>query len=264
MLFDLRGKRKRVVQVVYAFLAVVFLISFVGFGIGSDAAGGIFDALGIGGGSGSGPSNPQYEEQIERAEDRLQQNPEDERALLTLARVHFLAGQSELEQDEETGEPVLTDEARTQFEAAVDGWERYLEAKPKKVDDGVGLQVLQAYDLLSRSEVQPETLQARLEGAEETAAVVAEEQPSQNTFGTLAQYAYLSGDSAEGDEAAKLALAEAEPAQRKSLQRFLEQFEQQGRQLQKLIKQQAAGKEQLTTPLEGPGGGGLGGTQPAP
>ena len=50
MIFDLKsGKRRRVVQVVFGVLAFIFFISFVGFGIGSGSAGGIFDALGIGG-----------------------------------------------------------------------------------------------------------------------------------------------------------------------------------------------------------------------
>ena len=50
MLFDLKtGKRRRVVQVVFGFLAFIFFISFVGFGIGSDVSGGLFDAIGLGG-----------------------------------------------------------------------------------------------------------------------------------------------------------------------------------------------------------------------
>jgi hypothetical protein len=50
MIFDLKsGKRRRVVQVVFGFLAFIFFISFVGFGIGSDVSGGIFDAIGLGG-----------------------------------------------------------------------------------------------------------------------------------------------------------------------------------------------------------------------
>ena len=54
MLFDLKsGKRRRVVQIVFGGLAFLFFISFVGFGIGSDVTGGIFDAIGLGG-SGSG------------------------------------------------------------------------------------------------------------------------------------------------------------------------------------------------------------------
>ena len=72
MLFDLTGKRKRFLQIIFGLLALVFTISFVGFGIGSDAGGGLFDAVGVGGGQGGGggnsPRNPQYEQQIEEAE----------------------------------------------------------------------------------------------------------------------------------------------------------------------------------------------------
>src|SRR5918996_5601076 len=110
MLFDLRGKRRRFIQVVYGLLAALFFISFVGFGIGSDVSGGIFDALGVGGGDTSS-SNPQYDEDIEDAEQRLEQDPKDEQALQQLAQTHYLAGQAALETDETTGEPVLTDDA---------------------------------------------------------------------------------------------------------------------------------------------------------
>ena len=93
MLFDLKsGKRRRVVQVVFGFLAFIFFISFVGFGIGSDVSGGIFDAIGLGGGDNSG-SDPQYEQQIEDAETAIGGEPGErqrlrrpDRRLLRLAR----------------------------------------------------------------------------------------------------------------------------------------------------------------------------------
>ena len=49
---EFAGKRKRFLQIIFGLLALVFTISFVGFGIGSDAGGGLFDAVGIGGGQG--------------------------------------------------------------------------------------------------------------------------------------------------------------------------------------------------------------------
>src|SRR4029450_9629076 len=95
MLFDLRGKRRRLVQVVYAVLAVLFFVSFIGFGIGSDATGGVFDALGIGGSNtSSSSSSAQFDDQIESAEQKLQQDPKDEKALAQLASIHLQAGQS--------------------------------------------------------------------------------------------------------------------------------------------------------------------------
>ena len=66
MLFELGGKRKRLIQVIYVCLALLMFVGLVGLGIGSNVSGGIFDALGIGGGNTS--SSPQYDAQIERAE----------------------------------------------------------------------------------------------------------------------------------------------------------------------------------------------------
>ena len=76
MLFDLQsGKRRRVVQVVFGALAFIFLISFVGFGIGSPGTGGIFDAIGLGGDSAS-TGNPQFDQQIDDAEARVADEPQ--------------------------------------------------------------------------------------------------------------------------------------------------------------------------------------------
>ena len=57
--------------------------------------GGIFDALGIGGSSTS--SDPQYDQQIDNAQQALQADPKDEKALLKLARYNFLEGQTPVE-----------------------------------------------------------------------------------------------------------------------------------------------------------------------
>jgi hypothetical protein len=258
MLFDLRGKRRRMIQVVYALLAALFLISFVGFGVGSEVSGGIFDALGVGGGD-SSSSNPQFDEDIENAEQRLEQNPNDERALLALARTHYAAGQSTLEQDPETGAAVATEDSTQEFTAATEAWEQYLDTKPKKPDSGVALQLLQAYQLLVQSDTDPTELQVHLDGGRETARIAAEAQPSPNTYFTLAQFAYLSGDAELGREAADQVLKGASGFQAKRAEKDFASLEKQGEQLQKQITQQAAGKEELEAPL-----GGLGGSQPAP
>src|ERR687892_2817350 len=134
VLFDLKsGKRRRVIQVVFGFLAFIFFISFVGFGIGSDATGGIFDALGIGGGTG-GSSDPQYEEQIEDAEGRLETDPNNPRALLDLASYHYLSAGEGVTTDAETGIPEVSEDARQEFEEAVAAWEDYLKTDPQRPD----------------------------------------------------------------------------------------------------------------------------------
>src|ERR671910_756631 len=172
MLFDLRGKRRRFIQVVYALLAALFLIGFVGFGVGSEAgSGGIFDALGIGGDDTSS-SNPQYDEDIDEAEQRLQQDPKDEQALLTLAQTHYLAGRGERETDETTGEPVLTDEARVDFDESIAAWERYLKLA-KKPSDNVATQVVNSYVFLNDAEGAAETQRIVADPAGAVAGVVA-------------------------------------------------------------------------------------------
>ena len=45
MLFDLKGKRKRLVQVVYVMLAILFGGGLVLFGVGGNVSGGLIDAF---------------------------------------------------------------------------------------------------------------------------------------------------------------------------------------------------------------------------
>ena len=252
MLFDLRGKRRRFIQVVYALLAALFLISFVGFGIGSDVSGGIFDALGVGGGNG-GSSNPQYESQIESAEQRLAEDPKDENALVELARVHFLAGQNALEADEQTGQPVVTDESRVQFDESVSAWERYLKLESRNPDANAAGLVVQGYVLLNDAE-----------GAAETQRIVTEARPSQGAYSNLAFYLYAAGDIEGGDEAAKQAVAEAEGSQRAGVQKQLARIRKAAEKQEEQLKKQAKSAPEGANPLQSPLGGGLGGSAPAP
>ncbi len=109
MLFDLQsGKRRRVVQVVFGTMALLFGVSFLFFGIGSEASGGLADLFGFGTNSQS-TGNPQFDEQVEDAEDAVAADPKDEKALLELAQVRYQAGQFQLEADPETGQPVVTE-----------------------------------------------------------------------------------------------------------------------------------------------------------
>src|SRR4051794_17525479 len=93
MLFDLSsGKRRTVVRIVYALLALLIGGGLVLFGIGG-SQGGIFDALGIGGGD-SGGGNPQYDQQISDDEAKLKENPKDAAALIDLSKTHYLSATS--------------------------------------------------------------------------------------------------------------------------------------------------------------------------
>src|ERR671914_482748 len=68
MLFDLQGKRRRVVQATYLTLAVLMGGGLVLFGIGGDVSGGLFDAFSDR--QGGGGSNTLAEDRIERPDPR--------------------------------------------------------------------------------------------------------------------------------------------------------------------------------------------------
>ncbi len=261
MVFDLGGKRKRVVQVVFGFLALIFAVSFAGFGIGSDVSGGLFDALGVGSNS-STDADPALDNQIDRAEEALAANPEDEKALLALARTHFLKGQNALEKDDQ-GQPVaLTDESLSEYGEATAAWEEYLATEPENPDDGVAPLIIQAYDFQLRSASTRGELEAALNGAVEATKVVAAARPSAGSYSQLGYFAYLAGETKTAQEAEKKALAEASDSSTKGqISSQLEQAKTQGKALALELKQAAEAKKaatpdeaQLENPLGGFGG----------
>src|SRR5688500_6575986 len=94
MLFDLRGRRRRAVQATYLTLAILMGGGLVFFGIGGDVSGGLFDAFSDR--SGSSGTSGQLEDRIERFEERLAANPQDEAALKALVRDNFALANAEL------------------------------------------------------------------------------------------------------------------------------------------------------------------------
>ncbi|MGI8460987.1 MAG: hypothetical protein ACR2OC_05015 [Solirubrobacterales bacterium] len=256
MLFDLSGKRKNVVRVVYGFLAVIFAGGFLFFGIGSEGGGGLGDLLGFGTND-TGSGNPQFDQQIEDAEAAIATDPADEQALADLISVRFQAGNAALEGDETTGQISITPEAETQYQEAISAWEDYLKVA-KKPDSGTAAIANNVYgSLISFSE--PQDLPLLAKDAVLPAQLSADDNPGVGTYATLAQYAYFSGDSEVGDEAAKKAVAEADPSQQKSLEKQLASTAKAAEQLQKEIEKQAkkgSGEEAFTNPLEGGLGGG--------
>ena len=209
------------------------------------------------GGDDSSSSNPQFESEIESAEERLAQDPKDEGALLRLAEVHFAAGNSSAEADPETGQLTVTEETRTEYEESTAAWERYLDLNPRRPNPGTAAQVLGAYEALLNTETDPAALESELKGAAVTAELYAENNPSANTWAGAARYAYLSGNTARGDANAEKAKQEASGSEAKQVDKLLAQAEKSGAQLQKEIKKAGPGKEALTSPL-----GGLGGSAP--
>jgi hypothetical protein len=265
MLFDLSGKRRRVVQVVYATLAILMGGSLVLFGIGSDAPGGILDAVGLGG-SDTGASSPQYDDQIEDAEERLEANPEDERALLDIAHYRYLAAtESGIETDQQTGIVSVSEDARQDLEESVAAWEQYLDTKPKRPNASGATDAAQAYRYLNDAD-----------GAAAAQEIVAESQQTAAAYYQLALFRYADGQIKAGDEAGQQAIEVAEEADRNRIKQIVEQLAEQARkqkkQLAKAAKQAeeagggagGAAEQQLQDPFGALGGGTGAPTTPAP
>lgn len=255
MIFDLKsGKRRRVVQIVFALLALVFLVSFVGFGIGSNASGGIFDALGLGGGSG-GSTDTQYDQQISDAESTLESDPQNARAMQDLVNYHYLAAtQSGVETDPQTGVTSISDDSHSLLEDTVAAWQDYLATKPAKPEASTAASAAQAYVLLNDAG-----------GAAEAQRIVAGKNGTAADYGQLALYLYADGKIKAGDAAGDQAVKAAEPSQRDQVRKNMDSLAKSARKQKKQLAQQAeqGGGDAAQSQLENPFGG-LGGTPAAP
>src|SRR5262245_60430755 len=90
MLFDLQGKRRRVVQATYLILAILMGGGLVLFGVGSgDISGGLFDAITGKDSNSNSSSNPAVNARIKKDLAALKLNPQNQAALADLVRSHY-------------------------------------------------------------------------------------------------------------------------------------------------------------------------------
>jgi hypothetical protein len=256
MLFDLRGKRRRLIQVSFLTMALLFLVGFLGFGIGvGGGPGGIFDALGISNSSSTGSGTDQINSEIDAANARLAKNPNDAKALLKLAENEFLLAKSGVQTDPSTGAPVsISNEAHTDLGDAADAWQKYLKVNKGKPDVAAAYNMINVYLLLQDAS-----------GAAQAQHIVVEDQPSARGYAQLAQFEYAAGDISAGDAARDKALSTATKAERKSYESQLAQIRKQGikfEEAQKKAKKQAG--KTATTPGSNPLQSPFGGVAPTP
>jgi hypothetical protein len=259
LLFDTRGKRKHVIRVVYAILALLM-------------AGSLFLVVGpvnIGaliGNSGTATSAGKVlEEQAERIERRLAKSPEDEQLLLALTRARINAGNAEVEVVSETEAPTITPAAAEQFEAASQAWTRYLKQAGDEPNAAAAQLVGATFFRQAESSSSLLASEENIAKATKAQKIAAEQRPSLNALSTLAIYQYFNSEFAGGDRTAKQAAAKV-PSKtevknvEKQLAEFRTRAEKYDKQKKELAKVQSeVSKEQLKNPL-----GGIGGTAPAP
>lgn len=253
MLFDIRGRRKNVVRVVYAVLALLMgasLFLVIGpFNLGelvsSDTSGEAAEVL---------------EEQAERTEQRLLRNPDDEVLLLSLTRTRIAAANAHAEVDPATGATVVTPEGVQQRQLAAETWSRYLKEAEAPKPAVALLAASNYFGLAETSRTINETVE-NIEKAAATQRLAAKAQPTINSLTTLAIYEYYAGDFAAGDKAARQAEASvANKFEVEQIQEQMDEYRKRGKAFaaqKKQIAQQekAQGKEALQNPLGGLSGG---------
>jgi hypothetical protein len=246
VLFDLQSPgRRRIIKVVYAMLAILLAVGLVGFGIGSDATGGISEIFGQGGGADTG-----FEDEIEDAEKRAEENPKDPAAQVALVNLYIQQGRQQLDVDEATQQPIVTSEAEESYNKAADSFAAYLALKPKRLDSAAALQMAGAFFLLAQGQQSLTDAVAEVENAAEAQQVAVDAEPSRGNLGNLAFYLLLAGQFDRADAVIAQAVAKG------SKESEFAQARQQGEALQKQLKQeqkQGAAAEG-ENPLGGAGG----------
>jgi hypothetical protein len=255
MVFDLRGRRKRVVQVVYAILAVLMALSLLTV-VGPFSIG---DVFGTGGG---GDATDTLDDQAEKIERQLARNPDDEDLLLALVRNRYSAGNTLIQVDPTTGQQSVPPEAETQYERAAAAWSRYLATDPAEPNPNTAQQAANALFTLAQLSSTSAQAISNLRDAARAQAVVAEARPSVGTLSTLAYYSYAALDFEQGDEAKMAAeKAAASEAERRSVEQQLNATRKRAKRFEAQQKAAAAqgGEEQAEQQLEDPLGGFFGG-----
>jgi hypothetical protein len=210
MLFDLRGRRRRAVQVTYLTLAVLMGGGLVLFGIGGNVSGGLFDAFKD---SGSSPGDQQAEKRVERTKKALVRSPQNPVLLKALVRDEYQLAVSQLPQNAIS----FPKDARDELRAADTYWQRYLKVEKGNPDPALATVALRLYDPGALN--QPKDAQA-------AATVVAEDQKNSAGYLRVVQYATLSGDTRTADLAAQKAIDLAPASAKKTVRQQIKQAKQ--------------------------------------
>ena len=210
MLFDLQGKRRRVVQATYLMLAVLMGGGLVLFGIGGDVSGGLFDAFSERSGN-TGGGNELVEKRIERNEKKVRAAPQNsEAARKALVRDYYQLAVAQAGQD--AGFPT---DAKNDLRKAAANWKAYLASEPAKPDASLANVAVQIFDPLALN---------RPKDAQEAARVIAETRNNTNAYLALVQYAALAKDTRTANLAAQKAVDLAPKDQRKEVKAQAEQL----------------------------------------
>jgi hypothetical protein len=205
MLFDLRGRRRRAVQGTYLLLALLMGGGLVLFGIGGDVSGGLLDAFKGGG----GPSaDSAFQDRIDKQEERLQKNPQNQVILASLVRDYYSLATSQRPE----GSVGFPADAKDDLQKAGTYWQRYatLADNPNPAVAGYALQI---YDVSGLN---------RPKQAQQAASILAKDANDTPSYLRLVSYAARAGDTRTADLAGQKAVDLAPKDQKKLIKKQIE------------------------------------------
>jgi hypothetical protein len=216
MLFDLRARgRRRTIQVIYLFLAILMGGGLVFFGIGGNTSGGLFDAFKSD--SGTSSSDSALTKKVESAEKRVQANRANAVAWAALTRAQYqVAGLGE-NYDQNTG--TFTPKGKTALRKVERSWDQYMALDPPKPNPDLASLMVQAFS--------PTGLNRPAKAVTAQEIVVDARPPSTGLYSTLAILAYSAGQTRKGDLASSKAVDLAPKDQQSTVKEQLKQAKQQ-------------------------------------
>jgi hypothetical protein len=258
MVFDIRGRRRHVVKVVYAILAILMAASLF-------LVTGAINLNSIFGTASSGESAvSSLEKQAENIEAKLVKAPGDEDLLAGLTRTRVNVANAMITSGAGESQSGV-EEVKQQLAQASEGWSEYLRTTNEPAA-GLAIQVapalFQLAELSSGGEEALETVKA----AAEAQKIVTEARPSVNSWSTLAFDRLFTQDYKAAEEAKEEATKFAGTKfARESFENKYEEVEKNAKEFgselkaEKASKSKSSGKESLESPLQGLGGTSLGG-----
>lgn len=214
MLFDLQSRgRKTAVKIIYLGLALLMGGGLLLFGIGTGTgSGGFLDIFS----NGSTSTSAQVSSAEKSAARLVRLHPQDPNAWYRLTYAQYQS--APFDNTLNNGNGAFTTAGRKKLVVASRSWQRYLTLDPQHPSATLARLMAGAYDQTGLN--QPANAATAME-------IVSEQQPSAQSYGALAQYAYLANQMRKGDLAAAKAVSLAPSAQQRLLRANLANIKRQ-------------------------------------
>lgn len=210
MLFDLRGRgRRRTVQAIYLGLALIFLLGFVGFGVGvGGSGGGLFNALT----ENNGSNSASFAAKVDAAQKRVKREPSNPKAWAALTEAQLHQAGEEAYSNPATGQ--FTSKGKQYLTQISHSWSTYLTLEPHNTNATLAQRMLSVFGEEGLNQPSEEVAALQI--------VIPSKPPSAALYSALAQYSYQAHNPSQGDLASRKAVELAPAGQRKQVKTYLE------------------------------------------